>query len=370
MNQTLVMIVEDSVVVREMLNYIIDSDPRLKVVSAVASGEAALRELDRTSPHVISLDIRLPGMDGFETTQQIMMRRPTPIVVISQDVDDHALNISMNALRAGALAVMEKPPGLGHADYALIARRICDQLVAMSTVKVVRQRIARDLNIGSASGAGSASSTSVKGVELTSWVPGGQRPVDILGLVASTGGPNALLHVLQALPKNFPAPIAIVQHITDSFTESFANWLGVETPFKAVLVKDGEAAKPGRIHLAPAGHHLVASRGIFRLTRDEPVSLQRPSGTTLFRSMARAYGERSLGVLLTGMGDDGADGLLEMRRAGAHTIAEHQSTAVVYGMPGAAERLGAANEILPLDQIGPRVCEVFMSAEWSQRYAK
>ena len=151
MSQVLVMIVEDSVVVREMLTHIVGADPRLRVVAAVASGEAALRELDRTSPHVISLDIRLPGMDGFQTTQQIMMKRPTPIVVISQDVDHHALNISMNALRAGALAVMEKPPGLASADYAAVAKRICDQLVAMSTVKVVRQRIHRDLNIASAS---------------------------------------------------------------------------------------------------------------------------------------------------------------------------------------------------------------------------
>ncbi len=399
MSKIRVMIVEDSLVVREMLSHIVTSDPRLEVVSLVASGEAALRAIDITHPQVISLDIRLPGMDGFETTQQIMSLRPTPIVVISNDVDDRSLNISMNALRAGALAVLEKPPSFDSADADFVAKRICDQLVAMSSVMVVRQRFARDLKIASAStsnsdsGAGTVSGTvsgAVAKVESNSNQSppsepqgGGQRtstaPVKaflpnnryaMLGIVASSGGPSALIEVLQALPKNFHLPIVIVQHITDSFLESFATWLGSESPFPAVIVREKTVAVASVIYMAAAGHHLVLVSGHLQLSAEEPVSMQRPSGTVLLRSLARSLGPSAIGVVLTGMGDDGAAGLLELRQAGGFTIAEHESTAVVYGMPACAQQLGAACEMLPVDKIGKRIVELVEVDAWSEKYAK
>ena len=358
MNKTLVMIVEDSIVVREMLMHIVSSDPRLEVVSAVGSGEEALRALERTTPHVISLDIRLPGMDGFETTQKIMQTRPTPIVVISNDVDDHSLNISMNALRAGALAVLEKPPGLASADYDSVSRRICDQLVAMSTVKVVRQRLIRDLKLASAST--NQVDRKIAPPLSSLFRTAHEQRFSILSLVASTGGPSALLQVLQALPPSFPIPIAIVQHITDSFLESFVSWLASESPFRAKIAKDREIPMPGTIYMAPVGHHLLVGLGELRLSTAEPVSMQRPSGTVLLQSMAQSHGPAGLGVVLTGMGDDGATGLLEVRKAGGYTIAEHESTAVVYGMPGVSERIGAACEMVPVDQIGARIVELVL----------
>ena len=353
-----VLVVEDSVVVREMLIHIINSDPRLHVIAAVASGEAAIKALGQFSPHVISLDIRLPGMDGFETTLQIMTEKPTPIVVISSDIDDRSLNISMNALRAGALAVVEKPGGFASADYQRVATRICDQLVAMAGVKVVRQRFGRDLRLVSASlGPAAPGRAAAAGLSARRELPIDQK-FAMLGLVASTGGPNALIQVLQALPKSFALPIAIVQHITDSFLENFAHWLNVESGFTASLVQDRTPPRPGHIHMAPVGHHLTFRGGLFRLTTDAPVSMQRPSGTVLLASLAESLGPRALGVVMTGMGDDGADGLLKMRQAGGYTLAEHRSTAVVYGMPMCAERLGAACEMLPLDQIGSRITEL------------
>ena len=360
-----VLIVEDSVVVREMLIHIVSSDPRLEVVAAVGSGEAALKALQTCTPNVISLDIRLPGMDGFETTLQIMAEKPTPIVVISSDVDDHSLNISLNALRAGALAVMEKPSGFASADYQSVADRICDQLVSMSSVKVVRQRFARDLGLNS------ASLSPVKKGEVLPFRPSiGSRQFSMLGIVASTGGPNALIQVLQALPKNFSLPIAIVQHITDSFLESFVHWLGTESPFKAVLAKDGETPLPSKIYMAPVDHHLTVVKGVFRLSKAPAVSMQRPSGTVLLASMGESLGPLALGVVLTGMGDDGAEGLLQIRRAGGYTLAEHESTAVVYGMPGVSERLQAACEMVPVDQIGNRIMELTEKSMRNEKYGK
>ena len=373
MEKTLVMIIEDSLVVREMLIHIVSEDPRLRVVAAVGSGEEALRALESCSPHVISVDIRLPGMDGFEVTQQIMRIRPTPIVVISNDIDHLSLNISMNALRAGALAVLEKPPGLASADYKASAQRICDQLVSMSTVKVVRQRFSRDLKIASASTAPVEVRTAVSAYQPLKnpvFQFQGAARFTMLGIVASTGGPNALLQVLQALPNNFPLPIAIVQHITDSFLESFAAWLGTESPFKTVIVNHRAVPEPGKIYLAPVGHHLIVVGGEFQLSAADPVSMQRPSGTVLLQSMAKSLGSRAIGVVLTGMGDDGATGLLQIREAGGYTIAEHQSTAVVYGMPACAERIGAACEMIPVDQIGARLTEIVVTSKERERYAK
>jgi len=290
------------------------------------------------------MDIRLPGMNGFEATRRIMADRPTPVVVVSASVEAADLQISMNALRAGALAVVEKPVGTSHADYQAVAGRLCTQLAIMSQVRVVRQRSDRAVSFGPA-GARPAPPDNPQG------------PFAVLGLVASTGGPRALSLVLGALPASFPLPILVVQHITSSFLEGFASWLGTVCPFPVSLALDNEIPSPGRVYLPGADLHLRLERGRLRLDRGEPVCIQRPSGTVLFRSMA-GLGRGALAVLLTGMGEDGAEGLAEVRAAGGYTIAEDASTAVVYGMPGAAVHRGAACEVLPLPDIAARVLEL------------
>lgn len=339
-----VLIVEDSPVVQQLLSHIIAEDPRLEVAAIASSGEQALRMVERAAPDVVSLDIRLPGMDGFEVTKRVLKQRPLPIVVVASDVGD--LDIPMRALAAGALAVVEKPGGVGRADYQPVARHLCTQLYIMSQVKVIRQRIERR----------PARPPDPAPPEALPAVQAGQP--EVLALVASTGGPNALGKVLNGLPAWFPLPILVVQHIGAPFVAGFASWLESVTPFPVRVAAEGMALRPGHVHVAGGGSHLVPVRGQARLGGGEMVCGQKPSGDVLLTALARAYGARAVGVLLTGMGEDGARGLLDIRRAGGYTIAEHASTAVVHGMPGTAVKLGAAIEELPLESIAPRLCDL------------
>jgi two-component system chemotaxis response regulator CheB len=339
-----VMVVEDSLVVRQLLAHIIASDPRLVVAAAVGSAEEALREIGRVRPDVISMDIRLPGMDGLEATRRIMSEQPTPIVVIADSIEDSSLKISMNALRAGALTVVEKPVGLSTTGYAAIASTICTQLYIMSQVPVVRQRSFAPWREAQASPAPRHE---------PEWSPA--RP-SIMGIAASTGGPPALAKVLSALPRDFPLPVLLVQHMGAPFMEGFASWLNGLVPLEVRLAQDQEIPTPGRVYVAPGDRHLLLSpAGTLKVSAEPPFGNQRPSATLLFQSMARSAGRRSLGVILTGMGEDGAQGLVEMRQAGGYAVAEDESTAVVYGMPAAAARLGGVSVSLPLDLIAPRI---------------
>jgi two-component system chemotaxis response regulator CheB len=342
MKRIRVMIVEDSPVVRQWLAHIVACDPRFEVVAALESAEAALDALADLSPDVISMDIRLPGMNGLEATERIMRNRPTPIVVVAGSVEADDLRISMNALRAGALAVLEKPTVTSDVHYRVLADRICTQLALMSQVKVVRQRFAvRRAQKGS--------------LRAPRAVPGTSGCFQLAGIVASTGGPAALQKLLSALDPGFPIPIALVQHMAEGFLEGFVSWLDGACPFRVVIAREGEKPRQGSVYVAPAERHLRLHGGAWRLDSGQPVSSQRPSGTVLLASMAENLGSRALGVLLTGMGDDGAAGLKKIHDAGGHTIAEDESTAVVYGMPAAAVRLNAAGEVLPLDRIPRRL---------------
>lgn len=350
--RTKVLIIEDSPVVQELLCHIVGQDPRLEVTGVAASGEQALRMLDRIHPDVVSLDIRLPGMDGFQVTQQIMRHRPTPIVVVASASTDAAM--PMKALQAGALAVVEKPGGLSRGDYQALSRHLCTQLYSMSQVKVIRQRIARPERGPPLRGNGRMPAPA-DGPSPFASAPA-QRVYKALGIATSTGGPNALVKLLGGLGALPPLPVLLVQHIGAPFVAGFASWLGSVCPFPVVVAENGAFPVPGTIHMAPGDRHLsLTPTGRIVLTDDPPQCGQRPSGDVMFEAMAATYGPGGLGVILTGMGEDGARGLLAMRRAGAYTIAEHASTAVIHGMPGAAVRLGAALEELPLDDIPARL---------------
>ena len=349
-----VLVVEDSPVVQQLLAHVIGEDPRLELAGIAASGEQALRMVDSLRPDVVSLDIRLPGIDGFAVTQRLMRDHPVPIVVVASDVRD--LDIPMRALQAGALAVVEKPGSMARADYQTVARHLCTQLTIMSQVKVIRQRgRPRNGDEESPGNGGRGKGAAAPPPPLPPSVV--KRQFRALGIAASTGGPAALVKLLRGLPTNFPLPVFVVQHIGAPFVAGFASWLGSVTPLPVALASDAPH-RPGHVYVAPGECHLTAEPGGMRLIHGEPVCGQRPSGDVLFSSLASAFGAAAIGVLLTGMGEDGARGLTDMRRAGAYTIAEHASTAVIHSMPGTAVRLGGVTEELPIDKVAARLLEL------------
>ena len=337
-----VMVVEDSAVVRLLLSHMIQSDPRLRLAAAVGSAEEAIAALPRVKPDVVSMDIRLPGMDGLEAITRIMTDHPLPIVVFADAIEDASLKISMNALRAGALSVVEKPRGLQSEGAAATAEAICTQLFIMSQVPVIRRR----------------SFGLPRALPATSLpqVPIGTGKPAVLAIAASTGGPPAFAKVLGDLPASFPLPILLVQHMGAPFMEGFAAWLDGILKLRVRLATADEVMQPGIVHVAPGDRHLaVGAGGVLRLFDDPPLRGQRPAANVLFTSLARLPNLAGIGILLTGMGEDGADGLLAMRRTGSFTVTEDESTAVVYGMPGAAHRMGASCASLPLEAIGPAI---------------
>jgi Chemotaxis response regulator containing a CheY-like receiver domain and a methylesterase domain len=335
-----VLVVDDSAVVRLLLQHIISADRRLTVVGCAADAEQAMQMIRRLSPDIVTMDIRLPRMNGFEATRWIMREHPLPIVVVASNVDDKTLDISMNALRAGALTVVPKPSGLSRQDYQTMARHLCTQLVIMSQVKVVRQRAGGKV-------------ARVPPHPLAALV----QP-ELVAMVASTGGPGALAGILGSLPADFPLPVVVVQHMGAPFMTGFAHWLDSVSALPVHVARDLAPLVPGCVFLAPGDIHLTVAAGQARLVDNAPVQGQRPSGDVLFDSVAAVYGRRAVGVVLTGMGEDGARGLAAMKAAGAHTIAEAQSSAVIWGMPGAAAALRAAVEELPLDAIPLRLTQL------------
>lgn len=352
-----VLVVEDSAVIRQVMVRLVRGDPRLELIEAVETAEEALRLVPRLRPDVISMDVRLPGMDGLAATRRIMAECPTPIVIVCDASTDPALRISMDALRSGALSVVEKPAGW---PSGASGTAIATQLYIMSQVPVIRRRVAPVTM---------APETMTPGTMTTGTMPPESAPPALLpvprrlrprlvAMAASTGGPQAFSHIVGALPADFPWPILLVQHMGAGFMEGFAAWLATQTPLSVGLARQGEALRPGHIHVAPAETHLMlGGHDEIRLSGAPPLGGQRPAANALFSSLTRMGGE-AMGVLLTGMGEDGATGLRDLRRAGAYTIVEDRSTSIVHGMPGAAERLGAASVSLPLGQIAPHLVAI------------
>lgn len=329
-----VLIVEDSPTLRMLLKTILESDPEIAVIGMAASGEEGVRQALALKPDLITMDVHLPGMDGFAATRRIMEERPTPIIIVSSSVDQHEVLTTFNAIQAGALEVLQKPTSINHPDFAALRERLLTTVKLMAEVKVIR-RYRSPMTRRSAG-------------EL----PRSGRAFSLLAIGASTGGPAALNAILKELPAEFPLPVLIVQHMTTGFTAGLVAWLQLESRLRVKIAEDGEVLRRGTVYVAPDDTHLVvAGRGVVGLSKEPPVSHVRPSVTVLFESVARVYGPEAIGVLLTGMGDDGAAGLRAMRERGAATIAQDETTSAVYGMPKAAVELGAAEQVLPLPQI-------------------
>lgn len=335
-----VLVAEDSTVTRMFLVHLLESDPQIRVVDAVGDGQAALDFVKKSKPDVVLMDIHMPRMDGFEATRRIMETQPVPIVICSATASARDVVIAFQAMEAGAIACIEKPLGREHGNFEAIAAQMLETVKLMSEVKVVR-RTAR---------ARSAPLTSSP-APAAPW----QRPavkIRVVGIGASTGGPPVLQTILAGLPKDFPVPVLVVQHIAQGFLAGMAEWLNQTTGLQVHIASHGTTALPGHVYLAPDDFHMGAGAGGgIVLTREEPENHLRPAVSFLFRTLAQAYGPNALAVLLTGMGKDGAAEMKLLRDTGAITIAQDQESSVVHGMPGTAIALGGATHVLPADKI-------------------
>lgn len=341
-----VLIVDDSPSVRRMLQTIIASDPDMEVVGIAGDGDEAIALAHTLGPDVITMDIRMPRMDGVSAIRAIMRDRPTPIVVLCSDLNDRTLNISFNALKAGALEVIEKPRLTPGGDFNKFVADFVSTLKLMAEVKVVRLFLDQT---GEYSQPGAADAPHIVAVDNGS-------QYDIVGICSSTGGPAALEYLFRQLPPGFPAPIVVVQHITEGFLQGLVEWLNLATPLAVKIADDGEVARAGVIYFAPEHCHLVVSPGgLLRYSEADAVRCHRPSGELLFSSMAEWFGGRSIGVMLTGMGEDGVDGLAEIAERGGVVIAQDAATSAIYGMPRAVVERSVATEVLPLDRIPERL---------------
>lgn len=355
-----ILVVEDSITVRKRIVEIIHTTSGLEVIGEASDGRSAIELCERLKPDVISMDIMLPVMSGLAATEYIMAHCPTPILIVSSATNRGEQFHACDALAAGAADVLEKPTGYGY-DEESWARELTRSLRVLSRVRVISRRRAQF----DAPGAGERQAA-----------PGPPEPADfadgvgaprVIAIGASTGGPGALARIMSALPASFPIPILVVIHIADAFADALARWVGAQTGLPVRLPRSHEPLDPGgrpTVVIAPPGHHLELQGGMLRLTDGPPRHSCKPSVDVLFESLARELGNRTVACLLTGMGRDGADGLLAIRRAGGLTIAQDEATSVVWGMPGEAVSLGAARHVLPISEIGRRLAAVERAHAW------
>ena len=339
-----VLVVDDSAVARMHLVHLLEADPEIRVVATVNDGAAALLFLEEHRPDVVLMDINMPGLDGFETTRRIMASRPVPIVICSGTTNPKDIAATFRVLEAGAVACVEKPVGYGRLEFEQAAAELCRTVKRMAEVKIVNHRdLSRTLS------------------SLASMMPGAgwrrqRKGVQVIGVGASTGGPVALRTILGGLPKDFAVPLLVVQHIGSGFVGGLADWLNGSTSLQVCVAGHGAQPLAGYVYLAPDDFHMeVDSNGAIALSKAEPEHGVRPGISHLFRSLARECGPAAIGVLLTGMGSDGAAELKQMRDAGASTLAQDSATSVVHGMPGAAIALGAATHVFAVGEIASKL---------------
>jgi len=344
--RTRVLVVEDSLTVRQRLIEVLSADPDIEVVGEAQDGKRGIELCLALRPDVITLDMMLPVMTGLAATEYIMAHCPTPILVVSSSTNRGELFRTYEALSAGAVDVMEKPRGDEPAgvweaafltQLKLVARiRVITHLRGLhQPVEPYRTPVPRALS-------------------------GATRDCTVVAIGASTGGPGAMVELLRQLPAEFQLPILLVLHIGEPFGMAFADWLDGQTARPVAFARDGEPLSngKGRVLMAPPDRHLMVRGGRLYLTHDPERHSCRPSVDVLFESVAREIGAGATACLLTGMGRDGAAGLLDIRRAGGFTIAQDEATCVVWGMPREAVLLNAAERVLPLREIAPVLAEL------------
>lgn len=370
-----VLLVEDSVVQREILRRILAGDAAFTIVAEARNGKEAVRLVEEHQPDVVLMDIHMPDMNGVEATREIMRRFPVPIVVASATLKKRDVDMGLEALEAGALTVIAKPEGAVLLNLEKIAAKLRAEIRLASRVKL------KPRNLGDSAlklspltpnpappstgerGAGGVALDSVKirsGGLARLRLP--VETVDVIGICASTGGPPVLTEILAALPQPFAIPILLVQHITQGFEESFAAWLTQRTGQNVALATDGQRLLPG-VWLAPGGKHLtLAAAKTLALIDPGPKDVHCPSGNPLFASLAKRMKTKAAGFVLTGMGDDGAEGLLQLKQAGGLTVCQDEPSSLIWGMPKSALELKAANHELNPTEIARLMTQMHRKA--------
>jgi two-component system chemotaxis response regulator CheB len=341
-----VVVADDSLVAREMLSQILSSDPKIEVVGEAHDGAQAVEMVARLKPDLVTMDIHMPKMDGLEATERIMAFTPTPILVVSSSVHGEGMGRAFDALTLGALEVIKKPEPRDWADLERIGRELLRKVKILANVRVITHvRGRRDHHGYSAKP-----------------VAAGHSERSTVAIGSSTGGPSALLSVFERLPAGFSAPILVAQHIAEGFVPGLVEWLDAACAVRVVQAEAGMVPEPGTVYLAPTGRNLVLTGTKLRLEAPGAEQLYVPSADTLFESVAKTCGKSAVGVLLTGMGADGAKGLKRLHDAGAATIAQDEETSTVFGMPKAAIELGAVDRVVAINDVADAICELVASA--------
>ncbi|GAF01835.1 protein-glutamate methylesterase/protein-glutamine glutaminase [Saccharicrinis fermentans] len=372
MNKIRVLVVDDSAVVRQSLSSILGSDPEIEVMGTAADPIIAVKKIMKEVPDVITLDIEMPRMDGLTFLRKIMSQHPIPVVIISS-LTTEGTEVAMKALEYGASEIIGKP-AMNAAKFINESKiLICDAAKASAQAKLSRKKINGGISTNPQPSTPKARKPATRLLEVAPKYSADvilergsaydriaiTEKVIVLG--ASTGGTEAIRNFLKNLPDKMPG-IAIVQHMPEGFTKSFANSLNNICQLEVKEAENGDKLYQGRVLIAPGNHHMLLKRvgkEYFVEIKDGPlVNRHRPSVDVLFRSAARYAGKNATGLLLTGMGNDGAKGLLELKESGAYTIAQDERSSVVYGMPKEAAKLGAASKILSLDEMAPSLLKL------------
>jgi two-component system chemotaxis response regulator CheB len=337
-NKVRVLVVDDSALMRKLIPQILDADQSIQVVGTAMDGTFCLKKIEELRPTVVTLDLQMPGMNGIDTLKEIMRRHPMPVIVVSSHSTEGA-SITLKALALGAFDFVAKPQDAsGH--MVETAKELIAKIKAAAVGKIVRPGILSGL---------------APRPEKISTAKSSPPPSRTVAIGISTGGPQALEFLLPQLPADFPGSILVVQHMPENFTDMFARRLDELCALRVKEARSGDTLQAGRVLVCPGNRHMRVKRlamgDVVVLNDDERVNGHRPSVDVLFNSAAEEFGSQAIAVLMTGMGDDGAQGLGEVKKAGGMTIAQNEESCVVYGMPKAAIERGYARRVMALDVI-------------------
>lgn len=344
-----VLIVDDSRVVQQFMLHIFSHDPEIQVVGIANSGEEAVKLTMEHKPDVITMDVYMPGMDGYEATLTIMEKVPTPIVIVSGILQTDDVTNSFRLFESGALAIVPRPPWMEDPEFVNARNTLIQTVKLMAEVKVVRRfpNQSKDRIIHSP----------IKHRENIEYV---SKDIRLIAIGSSTGGPAVLKTILDNLPKDLPVPVVIVQHIAKEFIKGLQDWLAGTSALPLSIAQDGEILKPSYVYLAPDNYQMGIMPGLRISLKLHPAENGlSPSVDYLFRSVGDVLGSGAIGILLTGMGKDGAKELKSMKDKGAETIIQDEESCVVFGMPGEAAKIGAACHVLDPEKIAKFIREIF-----------